>query len=510
MRHGLDADPAELELVGLDIAGARATGREPVDLAKRAQGAVVERHPGHEGLEDETRPALEHAGAEAVVLVDDGLLEDHAHGPVARPHDADAAQLGAHGPGRHHEPRRGKSPRHVADGRQHARRPTHSCAGDGLLEAGAELRPHGRQRYRRYPMRANVRICICAGQAVGVTVDHRLAGHNDPTATEGLIIVKAVAYDRYGLPDVLTIEDVPVPAPGPSQVLVKLVATSVNLSDWECLRGNPMYARIGGLRTPARRVLGSDIAGHVEAVGPDVTRFRPGDEVYGDNLDLKGGFAEYALAPESALAHKPEALTFAEASTLPQSGAIALQGTARAQPGRRVLINGAGGGTGSFAIQLAKRAGAHVTGVDNAGKLEFMTVTGSRRRHRLPQRGLHPWRAVRPRARSGRLPLGVRLPPSPGSRWPLPLRRRHRAGPAAGPHGRHRRRSPHGSQAGCPGGEAGPAHFEPLADLCVVRRRRRSTSTAPSPSMRCPRHWRRVGEGRALGKVVVQIAQSAS
>ena len=114
----------------------------------------------------------------------------------------------------------------------------------------------------------------------------------------------------------------------------------------------------------------------VESVGSGVTRFSPGDEVYGDNLDLKGGFAEYALAPESALSVKPEALTFAEASTLPQAGAIALQGTAAAGPGRRMLINGAGGGSGAFAIQLAKQAGAHVTGVDNGGKLEFMRSLG--------------------------------------------------------------------------------------------------------------------------------------
>ena len=184
-------------------------------------------------------------------------------------------------------------------------------------------------------------------------------------------------YDRYGPPDVLRVEELPVPSPGPDQVLVKVSATSLNLSDWECLLGKPMYGRIGGLRTPARRVLGSDIAGLVEAVGSGVTRFNPGDEVYGDNLDLKGGFAEYALAPESALVHKPETLTFAEASTLPQAGAIALQGTAAAGPGRRVLINGAGGGSGAFAIQLAKQAGAHVTGVDNAGKLEFMRSLGA-------------------------------------------------------------------------------------------------------------------------------------
>ena len=139
--------------------------------------------------------------------------------------------------------------------------------------------------------------------------------------------VKAVVYDRYGAPDVLRVEDVPVPTPAAGQVRVKVAATSVNLSDWECLRGSPAYARIGGLRSPARRTLGSDIAGVVDDVGPGVTRFRPGDEVYGDNLALKGGFAEYALAPESALAHKPAGLTFAEASTIPQAGAIALQGT---------------------------------------------------------------------------------------------------------------------------------------------------------------------------------------
>jgi len=133
---------------------------------------------------------------------------------------------------------------------------------------------------------------------------------------------------------VLRVEDVPQPSPAAGQVLVKIAATSINLSDWECLRGSPFYARLGGLRRPKHSTLGSDIAGRVEAVGTDVTRFRPGDEVYGDNLQLMGGFAEYTVAPESALAHKPEGLTFAEASTIPQAGAIALQGTARAD-GRR-------------------------------------------------------------------------------------------------------------------------------------------------------------------------------
>ncbi len=184
-------------------------------------------------------------------------------------------------------------------------------------------------------------------------------------------------YDRYGPPDVLRVERIPVPVPGPSEVLVKVAATSLNLSDWEGLVGSPAYARFGGLRTPSRRVLGSDIAGVVAAVGSGVTLFAPGDEVYGDNLPRQGGFAEFAIAPESVLAHKPAGLTFAEASTIPQSGAIAQQGTAGASPGSRVLINGAGGGSGAFAIPLAKAAGAHVTGGDNAGKLAFMRSLGA-------------------------------------------------------------------------------------------------------------------------------------
>jgi NADPH:quinone reductase-like Zn-dependent oxidoreductase len=189
--------------------------------------------------------------------------------------------------------------------------------------------------------------------------------------------VRAVVYDRYGPPDVLRVVEVPMPVPGAGQVLVEVVATSVNLSDWECLLGSPIYGRISGLRSPGRPTLGSDIAGRIEAVGPGVTRFEPGDEVYGDNLDLKGGFAQYAVVPESALAPKPPELTFAQASTIPQAGAIALQGTAGAGVGARVLINGGGGGSGSFAIQLAKRLGAHVTGVDNGGKLDLMRSLGA-------------------------------------------------------------------------------------------------------------------------------------
>lgn len=189
--------------------------------------------------------------------------------------------------------------------------------------------------------------------------------------------MRAVVYDRYGPPDVLRIEDVPRPDPAPGQVRIKVAATSINLSDYETLTGSPLYSRIGGLRRPARATLGSDIAGVVDAIGPGVSAFAPGDEVYGDNLQLKGGFAEYAVAPEKALAHKPAELSFEEASTIPQAGPIAIQGSAHAASGGRVLINGAGGGSGSFAIQLGKLAGAHVTGVDNVHKLDFMQSVGA-------------------------------------------------------------------------------------------------------------------------------------
>lgn len=189
--------------------------------------------------------------------------------------------------------------------------------------------------------------------------------------------MRAIVYDQYGPPEVLRAEEIPTPTPAAGQVLVTVAAVSINLSDWETLHGSPAYARVAGLRRPRRHVLGSDIAGWVEAVGDGVTAFAPGDEVYGDNLMLKGGFAEYAVAPASALAIMPAERSFVEASTIPQAGPIALQGTAGAEPGSRVLINGAGGGSGSFAIQIAKRLGAHVTAVDNASKLDFMRSIGA-------------------------------------------------------------------------------------------------------------------------------------
>ena len=315
--------------------------------------------------------------------------------------------------------------------------------------------------------------------------------------------MKAVVYDRYGSPDALRVEDVPVPSPAAGQVRVKVRATSVNLSDWECLRGSPAYVRIGGIRAPARRTLGSDIAGVVDDVGEGASRFQPGDEVYGDNLALMGGFAEYVLAPESAMAHKPAQLTFAEASTIPQAGAIALQGTERAVAGRRVLINGAGGGSGTFAIQLAKRLGAHVTGVDNAAKQDFMRSVGADAvvdyRRVDVTRTTQPydllldlvahrsvfayWRALAPGGTYRCAGGSVRA-----------LLRVLTVGFAVG--------RLTGRSIGVLIVKEGPAHFAPLADLCVAGEVRIHIDRTFSLD-EVPAALAHVGEGHALGKVVV-------
>ena len=170
------------------------------------------------------------------------------------------------------------------------------------------------------------------------------------------------------------------PSPRDDEVLVKVQAVSVNRSDWEGLLGTPLYARFGGLLKPGRQILGSDIAGSVEAVGRNSRQFQPGDEVFGDILPRMGGFAEYVCARERDLALKPPGMTFETAAAIPQAGVIALQGIrdkGKVQAGQNVLINGAGGGAGTFALQLAKLAGAEVTGVDNTAKLDFMRSLGA-------------------------------------------------------------------------------------------------------------------------------------
>jgi len=192
--------------------------------------------------------------------------------------------------------------------------------------------------------------------------------------------MKAIVHHEYGSPDVLKLEEVQKPTPADNELLIKVYAVSVNRSDWEGLIGKPLYARIGGLIKPHNKIPGSDIAGAVEAVGKDVKQFKPGDEVFGLIMNYGGGFAEYACKSEKALALKPASMTFEQAAAIPQAAFIALQGIrakGQVRPGQKVLINGAGGGTGTFAIQLAKLAGAEVTGVDNAEKLDFMRSLGA-------------------------------------------------------------------------------------------------------------------------------------
>jgi NADPH:quinone reductase-like Zn-dependent oxidoreductase len=192
--------------------------------------------------------------------------------------------------------------------------------------------------------------------------------------------MKAVVRTEYGSPDVVRIEEVAKPSPSDGEVLVRVVAASVNGSDREAVSGRPAYARIGGLRKPRYTILGSDIAGRVMQVGSHVRDLRPGDEVLGEVPGYHSGFAEYVCVPETALVRKPVGLTFEEAAAIPQAGTIALQAIrlkGQVRPGDKVLINGAGGAAGSFAVQLAKLAGAEVSGVDRGDKADFLRSLGA-------------------------------------------------------------------------------------------------------------------------------------
>lgn len=192
--------------------------------------------------------------------------------------------------------------------------------------------------------------------------------------------MKAIVYEEYGSPDVLQLAEVEKPTPTDDEVLIKIYAASINGSDREGLIGKPLYARMGGVLKPGFSILGSDIAGRVESVGNNNSEFKPGDEVFGELPGYQGGFAKYVCTHGRTMALKPAGLTFEEAAAIPQAGVIALQGiikTGKVQPGQKVLINGAGGSAGSFAIQLAKLCGAEVTGVDNSTKLDFMCSLGA-------------------------------------------------------------------------------------------------------------------------------------
>jgi NADPH:quinone reductase-like Zn-dependent oxidoreductase len=204
--------------------------------------------------------------------------------------------------------------------------------------------------------------------------------------------MKAIVYTKYGPPDVLELKDVDNPTPKEDEALVKVHAASLNAADLEILRGR-WSARFGGPLKPRHRILGSDIAGRIEAVGRNVKQFRPGDEIWADlSLLGYGAFAEYVCIPENALRLKPPRMTFEEAAAVPSAGANALQNLrgvgasspsfllldkGHIQPGQKVLINGAGGGVGTFAVQIAKSFGAEVTGVDSKSKFEMLRSIGA-------------------------------------------------------------------------------------------------------------------------------------
>ena len=195
--------------------------------------------------------------------------------------------------------------------------------------------------------------------------------------------MKAIVCTKYGPPDVLQLQEVERPAPQEEEVLVKVHAASLNAADLEYLRGVFVTRLLyRGLLKPKYKILGSDVAGRIEAVGRKVKQFQPGDEIWGD-LSYPhgfGAFAEYVCVPENALRLKPASTTFEEAAAVPTAALVALQNLRDRrpiQPGQNVLINGAGGGTGTFAVQLAKYFGAEVTGVDSTKKLDMLRSIGA-------------------------------------------------------------------------------------------------------------------------------------
>lgn len=191
--------------------------------------------------------------------------------------------------------------------------------------------------------------------------------------------MRAIIYHKYGTPDVLKLEEVEKPVPGDDEILIKVYAVSINDWDQGLLNGDFINRMLNGLMKPKRKILGSDIAGRIEAVGKNVTLFKPGDEVYGDLSGRWGGFAEYVCASENALALKPPTMSFAQAAAIPQAAMLAVQGLidkGKIKEGQKLLINGAGGGVGTFGIQIAKLYGVEVTGVDSTGKLDMLRSMG--------------------------------------------------------------------------------------------------------------------------------------
>ncbi len=191
--------------------------------------------------------------------------------------------------------------------------------------------------------------------------------------------MKAIVYSKYGGPEVLQIKEIAKPFPKDDEVLIKIHAVSINDWDFGLLEGDFINRLINGILKPKRKVLGSDIAGCIEAVGKNVTKFKTGDEVYGDLSNYWGGFAEYTCALEKSLELKPNAMSFEEAAAIPQAAMLAVQGLidkGKIQSGQKVLINGAGGGVGTFALQIAKQYQVELTAVDGTNKLNMLRSIG--------------------------------------------------------------------------------------------------------------------------------------
>ncbi len=194
-------------------------------------------------------------------------------------------------------------------------------------------------------------------------------------------LMKAITYSKYGNPEVLQLKDVEKPIPGDNEVLVKIYTASVNSWDWDLLRGKPyLYRLLFGVFKPKHKIIGCDIAGRVEFVGKNVKHLKAGDAVMGDISECWGGFAEYVCVPETLLTLKPSELSFEHAAAILQAGVLALQSlhnNITVKAGDKVLINGAGGGVGTFALQIAKSMGAEVTCVDRYQKLDMLCNLGA-------------------------------------------------------------------------------------------------------------------------------------
>ncbi len=232
----------------------------------------------------------------------------------------------------------------------------------------------------RYKFASGILIfLVVAFSALAVVLGHTAACGPAPAVSDITESMKAIVYRCYGSPDVLEFADIQKPTPANDEVLVKVRAASVNPLDWHYMRGSPYLMRLGtGLGAPDDTSMGVDFAGTVEAVGRDVTRFQPGDEVFGGR---GGAFAEYVTIRETrALAPKPANMTFAQAASVPIAAITALQALrdkGKIEPGQKVLINGASGGVGTFAVQIAKAFGAEVTGVCSTRNVEMVQSIGA-------------------------------------------------------------------------------------------------------------------------------------